>query len=384
MERRRFTREFKLEAVRLIKERGVSFAQASHDLSVHQSQLRSWVKALAADPQHAFPGQGQMKPEQLEIAQLKREVIKLKAERDILKKAAAYFAKEFDVKFGFIAKYRGIWPADWLCGALGVSRGGFYAWLTRPRSQRSRSDEELGAKVRASFVASDRTYGARRVWRDLLAEGVSCGLHRIERLMRLQALKARPRRRRLPPDLGERQVAAVAANVLDRTFAASAPNRKWIADFTYVWTAEGWLYVAVVIDLFSRRVVGWSMSAEMTAQLVTDALVMAIWRRGKPDALLHHSDRGSQYTSEQFQKLMADHGIICSMSRSGNVWDNAAMESFFSSLKTERTARKTYRTRDQAKADVFDYIERFYNAKRRHSTIGYRSPMEFEMQAGLA
>ena len=158
--------------------------------------------------------------------------------------------------------------------------------------------------------------------------------------MRLQALKARPRRRRLPPDLGERQAAAVAPNVLDRSFEAPAPNRKWIADFTYVWTAEGWLYVAAVIDLFSRRVVGWSMSAAMTAQLVTDALVMAIWRRGKPDALLHHSDRGSQYTSEQFQRLMADHGVVCSMSRSGNVWDNAAMESFFSSLKTERTARK--------------------------------------------
>ena len=294
MERRKFTREFKLEAVRLIKERGVSYSQASQDLSVHQSQLRSWVKAQADDPQHAFPGQGQMKPEQLEIAQLKREVIRLKAERDILKKAAAYFAKEFDVKFGFIAKHRGIWPAEWLCGALGVSRGGFYAWLTRPPSRRGRSDEQLGAKVRSSFLASDRTYGARRVWRDLLAEGEACGLHRIERLMRLQALKARPRRRRLPPDLGERQVAAVAPNVLDRTFEAPAPNRKWIADFTYVWTAEGWLYVAAVIDLFSRRVVGWSMNAEMTAQLVTDALVMAIWRRGKPDALLHHSDRGSQ------------------------------------------------------------------------------------------
>ena len=138
------------------------------------------------------------------------------------------------------------------------------------------------------------------------------------------------------------------------------------------------------VDLFSRRVVGWSMSATMTAQLVTDALIMAIWRRGKPDALLHHSDRGSQYTSEQFQRLMADHGVTCSMSRSGNVWDNAAMESFFSSLKTERVARKTYRTRGEAKADVFDYIERFYNTKRRHSTIGYISPMEFEMQAELA
>ena len=255
--------------------------------------------------------------------------------------------------------------------------------MRRP-SRRSRSDEELSAKVQASFLASDRTYGARRVWHDMIAEGVACGLHRIERLMRLQGLRARPRRRRLPPDLGERQAAAVAPNVLDRTFAAAAANRKWIADFTYLWTAEGWLYVAAVLDLFSRRVVGWSMSARMTAQLVTDALIMAIWRRGKPDALLHHSDQGSQYTSEQFQRLLADNGVICSMSRSGNVWDNAAMESFFSSLKTERTARKIYRTRDEAKADVFDYIERFYNPKRRHSTLGYLSPMEFEMQARLA
>ena len=168
-----------------------------------------------------------------------------------------------------------------MCGALGVSRGGFYAWLTRPPTERSRTDEALSTKVRASFIGSDRTYGARRVWHDLLAEGVSCGLHRIERLMRQHGLKARPRRRRLPPDLGERQASAVAPNVLDRAFAAPAPNRRWIADFTYIWTAEGWLYVAAVVDLFSRRVVGWSMSAAMTAQLVTDALVMAIWRRGK-------------------------------------------------------------------------------------------------------
>ena len=273
-----------------------------------------------------------------------------------------------------------------MCGALGVSRGGFYAWLTRPRSARSRSDEELGAKVRASFLASDRTYGATaRVARHARGRGV---------------VRAAPDRaadapagfesaaadggacRPIPVSApGERRS---LANVLDRTFEASAPNRKWIADFTYIWTAEGWLYVAAVVDLFSRRVVGWSMSATMTAQLVTDALIMAIWRRGKPDALLHHSDRGSQYTSEQFQRLMADHGVTCSMSRSGNCWDNAAMESFFSSLKTERTARKTYRTRDEARADVFDYIERFYNPKRRHSTIGYLSPMEFEMKAGLA
>ena len=286
------------------------------------------------------------------------------------------------MRFAFIAKHRSIWPVAWMGGALGVSRSGFHAWLTRASSQRSCDDEVIGSRVRASHVGSDRTYGARWVWHDLLAEGISCGLHRIERLMRVQGLRARPRRRGLPKDQGERSV--IAGNVLDRQFTADRPNQKWVADFTYIWTAEGWLYVAAVIDLFSRRVVGWSMSDTMTAQLVTDALIMAIWRRGKPDALLHHSDQGSQYTSEQFQRLMADNGVTCSMSRSGNVWDNAAMESFFSSLKTERVGKKVYRTRAQAKADVFDYIECFYNPTRRHSTLGYLSPIDFEMEAGVA
>jgi len=287
------------------------------------------------------------------------------------------------MKFGFIAKHRNVWPVAWLCEALGVSRSGFHAWLHRGRCARSLADEAMMSTVRASFVASARTYGARRVWRDVLAEGFACGLHRIERLMRTNALRARPRRRALPRDGGLRMT-TVAPNVLDRQFTADQPNRKWIADFTYIWTAEGWLYVAAVIDLFSRRVVGWSMKAEMNAQLVTDALMMAIWRRGRPDTLLHHSDRGSQYSSEPFQRLMVDNGVDCSMSRSGNVWDNAAMESFFSSLKTERIGRKVYRTRDAARADVFDYIERFYNTVRRHSTIGYLSPVEFERKVGLA
>lgn len=286
------------------------------------------------------------------------------------------------MRFAFIAKHRSIWPVAWLCDALEVSRSGFHAWLNRSPSPHSRHDEVLLTAIDRSFRISARTYGARRVWHDVLAEGLSCGLHRVERLMRENGLRARPRRRGLPKDTGER--AAVSENLLDRAFDAAAPNQKWIADFTYIWTAEGWLYVAAVIDLFSRRVVGWAMKAEMTAQLVTDALIMAIWRRGRPDSLLHHSDQGSQYTSEQFQRLMADHGVTCSMSRSGNVWDNAAMESFFSSLKTERTARKVYRTRDDARADVFDYIERFYNPRRRHSTLGYLSPVEFEERAMLA
>lgn len=286
------------------------------------------------------------------------------------------------MRFSFVAKHRVIWPVSWICEALGVSRSGFHAWLNRSPSRRAQYDEVLVAGIRSSFAGSDRTYGARRVWHDVLAEGLNVGLHRIERLMRQEGLRARPRRRGLPKDGGQRH--AVSPNILDRSFVATAPNQKWIADFTYIWTAQGWLYVAAVVDLYSRRVVGWSMSSSMAAQLVTDALIMAIWRRGKPDGLLHHSDQGSQYTSEQFQRLMAEHGITCSMSRSGNVWDNAAMESFFSSLKTERAARKGYRTRDDAKADVFDYIECFYNPRRRHSTLGYLSPVQYEEQAMLA
>ena len=280
------------------------------------------------------------------------------------------------MKFGFVAKHRGIWPVELMCGALGVSRGGFYAWLTRPCSRRELGDQALDKLIKQSFVDSDRTYGARRVWRDVLAAGMNCGLHRIERLMQAAALRARPRRRGLPKDEGARS--EIADNVLDRQFTAGAPNQKWVADFTYIWSAEGWLYVAVVLDLFSRRVVGWSMQASMTSQLVADALMMAVWRRGRPVAVLHHSDQGSQYTSGHFQDLLREQGIQCSMSRAGEVWDNSAMESFFSSMKTERMARKVYRTREEIRADVFDYIERFYNPVRRHSTLGYVSPIEFE------
>ena len=216
---------------------------------------------------------------------------------------------------------------------------------------------------------------------DVRDAGHVCGRQRVGRLMRQEGLRARPRRRACPMDTGDRPVHLLAPNVLDRQFTATRPNQKWVADFTCLWTSEGWLYVAVVLDLFARRVVGWSMHPTMTAQLVTDALIMAVWRRGAVDALLHHSDRGSQYTSESFQRLLSDLGVTCSMSRSGNVWDNSVMESFFSTLKTERTNRKHYATRDAARADVFDYVERFYNPIRRHSTLGNVSPINFERAA---
>jgi putative transposase len=283
-----------------------------------------------------------------------------------------------------VAAHRGIWPVGWMCTVLGITRGGFYAWLKRPRCRRAQEDEQILVAVRRSFTESDATYGVRRVWDDLQAWYIVCGRERIARLMRTANLVARPRKRRLPKDSGVRPEQVLAANVLNREFQAAAPDQRWVADFTYIWTWEGWLYLAVVLDLFSRRVVGWSMRATMTAELVADALLMAIWRRGWPTELLHHSDQGSQYLSELFQRLLSDHGIDCSMSRRGDCWDNAAMESFFSTLKVERVYRRNYRTRDEAKADLFQYMEGFYNPRRRHSTLGGLSPMEFEKRELLA
>jgi len=380
MGRRSFNREFKLEAVKLVTERGMTASQVARDLGIGPNIVSRWVREFGADKKEAFPGRGQMKPDDAEVARLKRELARTKAERDILK-SHCLLHEGADMKFGFVAKHRDVWPIRRLCEALGVTCAGFYAWLKRPRSARACLDEALTTSIQRSFAESDRTYGARRVRRDLLDWGYRCGIHRVERLMRRSQLIARRRRRRMPFDLGARLEHSIAPNLLERRFDARMVNSKWAADFTYLWTAEGWLYVAVVKDLFSRRIVGWSMSSQMTAQLVSDAMLMAIWRRGPVQALLHHSDQGSQYTSEQFQRLLKEHGVTCSMSRSGDCWDNAAMESFFSTLKTERTSRTNYRSRDEARADVFDYIERFYNPRRRHSTLGYLSPVDYEKMA---
>jgi putative transposase len=286
------------------------------------------------------------------------------------------------VKYAFMARHARLWPLAWQCAALGVSRSGYYEWRTRDESARAKHTREIVAAIRASFVMSDRTYGSPRIWRELRAQGLHVGERRVARLMRKNQLVARARRRRWPKDAGDRPAHALAPNVLDRQFAAPGPNQRWAADFTYLWTDEGWLYVAVVLDLYSRYVVGWSMSPSMTSQLVIDALIMALWRRGKPQGVLHHSDQGSQYTSEDFQRQLAEHGIGCSMSRRGNCWDNAATESFFSTLKTERTDRRHYRSRDEARSDVFNYIEQFYNPHRRHSTLGYLSPAQYERANG--
>lgn len=282
------------------------------------------------------------------------------------------------MKFAFIAKHRQVWPTRTMCQMLDVSTSGFYEWHGRPPSARSLENAKLLKRIRESHMLSGGTYGSPRVYQDLRVAGEQCSENRVARLMRVAKIRANPKPRRKPGDTGVRPEHSIAPNVLERDFTAPGPNQKWVADFTYIWTGEGWLFLAVVLDLFSRRVVGWSMQPSMTAQLVLDALMMALWRRNKPSELLVHSDQGSQYTSEDFQRLLAAEGITCSMSRRGDCWDNAAMESFFASLKKERVHRKIYATRDDARADIFDYIEGFYNSRRRHSTLGQVSPMEFE------
>ena len=379
MMRRKFS-EFKIEAVKLVSG-GESVAQACRDLDLAESVLRRWMLELTAAPAAAFPGNGRMGADLAEIAALKRGRPAAGGAR-YPQEGDGFFRAGGDTRYAFISKHRHIWPASWLRDVMAVSRSGFHAWLNRPISACATHDAKLVIAIGKSFRDSNRTYGARRVWRDVLEDGLACGLHRIERLMRHNAMRARPKRRGKPKDDGERSV--IADNILDRDFDADRPTRKMAGRLHLHLDRPRLAVCRGRVDLFSRRVVGWSMKAERDASLVMDALMMAVWRRGKADALLHHSDQGSQYTSEQFQRLLVDHGITCSMSRAGNVWDNSAMESFFSSLKTERTARKVYRTRDDARADVFDYIERFYNPRRRHSKLGYLSPMEFEARAMLA
>jgi putative transposase len=285
------------------------------------------------------------------------------------------------LKYAHIDQQRGTWPIRALCRMLTVSPSGFYEWRGRGPSRQVQEDARLTARIEASFVASGRTYGSPRVWHDLREGGERCGRNRVIRLMRQAQLQGRRKRRRLPTDGRLRAPQAMAANHLQRDFTADRPNHKWVADFTYLWTGQGWLFVAVVMDLYSRRIVGWSMSDAMDGRMVVDALQMAIGQRGKPIGLLHHSDQGRQYTSDDFQTLLASQGITCSMSRRGNCWDNAAIESFFSSLKTERTSKTNYLARDEARTDVFDYIERFYNRQRKHSTLNYTTPVQFENRA---
>ncbi len=281
------------------------------------------------------------------------------------------------MKYQFIVEHRHECPITLMCRVLEVSVSGYYAWSHRTPSQHSREDAQLAEQVKMIFQANRRVYGSPRVHAELQAQGIKCTRKRVARLMRKQGLFAqRPRHRTITTKSDPDEKAA--PNLLQRRFSAAQPNTKWVADTTYIWTAEGWLYLAVVLDLFSRMVVGWSMAATQDATLVVQALHMAITRRRPQAGLLHHSDRGSTYTSESYQALLQQEGMIVSMSRTADCYDNAAMESFFHSFKGECVDGQSFQTRAQARSSTFDYLETFYNRTWRHSTLQYLSPVVYE------
>jgi putative transposase len=275
----------------------------------------------------------------------------------------------------FINEHRDEFGIATMCRVLRASRSGFYQWLHQPLSDRAIEYQRLLGLIRASYVASSGVYGAPRVFLDLREIGETCGKHRVARIMRINKIRAL--RGYQAPRLVAGRPSMVAPNTLQRGFTVEQPDRAWVTDITYVRTWQGWLYLAVVMDLYARKIVGWSMKPTLAKELVLDAILMAVWRR-RPKQTLIHSDQGSQYGSDEWLRFCREHHLEPSMSRRGNCWDNAVAESFFSSLKKERIKKRIYKTRDLAKADIFDYIEMFYNRTRRHSHLGGVSPEAFE------
>ncbi len=286
-------------------------------------------------------------------------------------------------------KYRAIrentdrYPIRLMCRTLSVSSAGYYAWVDRPEGPRALANRGLLVEIRSIHRESRQTYGSPSIWDALVKRGHRLGENRVARLMRTEGIRAKTVKKwRATTESGHKL--PVAANTLNREFRVEQPNRVWAGDITYVWTNEGWLYLAVVLDLFSRQVIGWAMGQRLTVDLAKEALTMALWRRKPSAGLLHHSDRGSQYAATGYQQILGEHGIECSMSRKGNCWDNACVESFFGTLKKELIHHRRYLTREEARQEIFEYIEVFYNRMRRHSTLGYCSPAEFEAMIEVA
>lgn len=284
------------------------------------------------------------------------------------------------MRYRFIDEHKKAWPVTLMCGVLGVSRSGYYDWTVRTPSQCVRSNAALDKRICEIFAGHRQRYGAPRIAEALHDEGLTCSENRIARRMHILGLKAiQAKKFKVTTDSHHSKPAA--PDLLEQDFCAAAPNQKWTSDITYVWTDEGWLYLAVVMDLYSRAIVGWSMNRRMTQQLVCDALIMALFRRGFPKNTIIHSDRGSQYCSQRYQQLIRSHGLCGSMGRKATCYDNAVTESFFHTLKVELVHRERYLTRRMAQASIFEYIETYYNRQRKHSTIGHQIPMVFEQAA---
>nr|WP_148214192.1 IS3 family transposase [Denitrovibrio acetiphilus] len=372
MNGKRYTDEFKIEVVKQITEQGHKVNDVASRLDVNPSSIYNWIKKYGSDNSD-YKIQSD---HQSEINRLKKELRRVTEERDILKKGRSVLCQRVPVRYAFIYEHRTDHAVTRLCSVMRVHPSGYYSWVKEPKSRRQKRDEHLMGLVKQYWIESGGVYGYRKIYTDLMELGESCGKNRVHKLMRLAGIKSQVGYRK--PRYSKGNVSHIADNYLQQDFAVSEPNKVWVTDITYIRTYEGWLYLAVVIDLFSRQIIGWSMQHRMHSDIVLKALLMAVWRRKPDNNVIIHSDQGSQYTSSEWQSFLKTHNLTCSMSRRGNCYDNAVAESFFQLLKRERIKRRIYKNREEARRDIFDYIEMFYNPIRRHGNNGYLSPVEFE------
>ncbi|HGP1187286.1 TPA: IS3 family transposase [Klebsiella pneumoniae] len=370
MSGKRYPEEFKTEAVKQVVDRGYSVASVATRLDITTHSLYAYGPDPSTNKEQSDA--------QAEIRRLQKELKRVTDERDIFKKSRGVLRKAVRLRNAFIRDNTCCWPVRLLCRVLDVHPSGFYAWLQQPHSQRHQADLRLTGQIKQFWLESGCVYGYRKIHLDLRDSGQQCGVNRVWRLMKRVGIKAQVGYRSPRARKGEASI--VSPNRLQRQFNPDAPDERWVTDITYIRTHEGWLYLAVVVDLFSRKIIGWSMQSRMTKDIVLNALLMAVWRRNPQKQVLVHSDQGSQYTSHEWQSFLKSHGLEGSMSRRGNCHDNAVAESFFQLLKRERIKKKIYGTREEARSDIFDYIEMFYNSKRRHGSSDQMSPTEYENQ----
>ncbi|MEP6896789.1 MAG: IS3 family transposase [Chloroflexota bacterium] len=380
---RKSTEEFKLEALELLKSSGKSAGQIERDLGITPGLVVKWrdrYQVISQGDTQARLEASDFEAAKREIKRLQSRLAEVEEEREILKKNQ-HFLPEKPMRYKFIREHRQEYSVKRMCQVLGVTRSAYYAWQPEKASPRELENRILVAQIHAEYKMSRKTYGSPRIQAGLHRRGFACGRHRVARLMRRAGIRPQKRHKRYPVTTQRQPGVIPAPNHLNQEFSTTVANKKWVSDFTYIDTAEGWLYLAVVLDLFSRKVVGWAMAAQMDTALVDAALDMALQGRQPQSTLLHHSDQGSQYTSAAYQGSLADANIQVSMSRVGNCYDNAVAESFFGTLKAE-CATNQFATHTLAKTTIFEYIEVWYNRQRLHSTLGYLSPVEFEQQSG--
>ncbi|WP_112361903.1 IS3 family transposase [Shigella flexneri] len=376
MKKRNFSAEFKRESAQLVVDQKYTVADAAKAMDVGLSTMTRWVKQLRDERQGKTPKASPITPEQIEIRELRKKLQRIEMENEILKKATGVFCTGVAEKYALIEQWRQQFPIEAMCQVFGVSRSGYYNWVQHEPSDRKQSDERLKLEIKVAHIRTRETYGTRRLQTELAENGIIVGRDRLARLRKELRLRCK-QKRKFRATTNPNHNLPVAPNLLNQTFAPTAPNQVWVADLTYVATREGWLYLAGIKDVYTCEIVGYAMGERMTKELTGKALFMALRSQRPPAGLIHHSDRGSQYCAYDYRVIQEQSGLKTSMSRKGNCYDNAPMESFWGTLKNESLSHYRFNNRDEAISVIREYIEIFYNRQRRHSRLGNISPAAF-------